>query len=349
MNGMRKAKILIVDDIEMNRMILNEILKDTYDVEEAGDGIEAISRLMNAIVKPSLILLDIMMPIMDGVQTLEYIKSNPELNRIPVIFITAADEEQRGLSAGAVDYIPKPFQPEVVKLRVNTHIELTQYREKLEQMVEHKANELVNVKEKFLETMATLIEFRNIESGQHVMRTKDLSAIMVSRLIEDGPYINELLNTNCAALVRAVALHDIGKIAIPDDILLKPGALTHEEFKIIKTHTTVGGEIIDSLLVGEEDDDYLHMCHDICMHHHEKWDGTGYPSNLKGTDIPLSARIVALVDVYDALVTERCYKKAFTHEEAADILINSAGTHIDPAIVDAFVYVQDKFRKYEAK
>ena len=348
MEGSR-AKILVVDDIEINRVILNEMLKDKYEIEEAENGKVAIAKLLNAIHKPSLILLDVMMPEMDGFTTLQVIKSNPQLAKIPVIFITAAaDEEQRGLTAGAVDYVVKPFKSEIVLLRVGTHIELTQYREKLENLVEQKSNEIVSTKETFLETMANLIEYRSAESGQHVKRTKDLCSLLVLQLLKKGPYVNELKNTNCGALVKAVPLHDIGKIAIPDNILLKPGKLTPEEFSVIETHTTVGGDVIKSLLVTNQYDDYLRHCHDICLHHHERWNGTGYPDKLAGTDIPLSARLVALVDVYDALVTERCYKKAFTHEEAAKIIIDSSGSHFDPAIIDAFIEIQDQFRSYEA-
>ena len=343
-----KARILVVDDIDINRIILKEMLKDTYEIEEAENGKVAIARLLNSIEKPSLILLDVMMPEMDGFTTLQIIKSNPQLAKIPVIFITAAaDEEQRGLAAGAVDYVVKPFKPEIVLLRVGTHIELTQYREKLEKLVDQKANELVAAKETFLETMANLIEYRSVESGQHVKRTKDLSALLVRKLLQEGPYADELASMNYGALIKAVPLHDIGKIAIPDSILLKPGKLTPEEFAVIETHTTVGGQVISSLIISGQDDEYLKHCYDICLYHHERWNGTGYPTKCAGTDIPLSARIVALVDVYDALVTERCYKKAFTHEEAAKIIQDSAGTHLDPAIVAAFLDVQDLFRSYE--
>jgi len=345
----KKAKILVVDDIDTNRIILDEMLKDEYEIEEAENGMEAISKLFNAIEKPSLILMDVMMPIMDGFQALDIIKANPMFRKIPVIFITAANEEQKGLEAGAVDYILKPFQPQIVRLRVSTHIELTQYREQLEDMVEQKANALVSTKENFLETMANLIEYRSVESGQHVMRTKDLSGLIIEQLIKNSPYSAELQDTNCPALIKAVPLHDIGKIAIPDNILLKPGRLTDEEFKIIETHTTVGGQVIQSLMLAEAEDDYLYLCHEICLHHHERWDGSGYPTKLSGPEIPLSARIVALVDVYDALVTERCYKKAFTHEQASKILENSTGNHLDPVIVSAFFEIHDKFRDYENK
>ena len=349
MENFNKTKVMIVDDMETNRIILNEMLKDDYYIVEAENGVEAISTLLSDVEKPSLILLDIMMPVMDGFATMEFIKQDPLLSQIPVIFITAIENEFKGLSAGAVDYIIKPFSPETVKLRVSTHVELYQYRQQLEHMVERKAQDLMLAKENFLETMANLIEYRSVESGQHVMRTKELSAYLTMRLLEDSPYKAELASINFDALIKAVPLHDIGKIAIPDSILLKPGRLTPEEFKTIETHTTVGSQVISSLLKNDPEDEHLKHCYDICLHHHEKWNGAGYPEKLAGTDIPLSARIVALVDVYDALVTERCYKKAMSHDEAVKIILDSSGTHLDPIIVEAFSDIRDRFKDYEER
>ncbi len=340
----KKPKILVADDVETNRFILHEILYDSYEVEQAEDGITAISKMLNSIEKPKLLLLDIMMPGMDGFEVLSFMRSDPSLQKIPVIFITAADDEIKGLLAGAVDYISKPFEPEVVRLRVANQIELNEYRERLEGLVEQKASELVVTKERFLETMANLIEYRSLESGSHVLRTRKLAGILVMQLIREGVYAKELIDGDYQMLIKAVPLHDIGKIGIPDNILLKPGKLTPEEFKIIETHTTIGAQVIKSLMINE-DDFYLNHCHDICRSHHERWDGKGYPDGLSGTDIPLSARIVAVVDVYDALVSERCYKKAFTHEEAIDIIKNSAGSHLDPEIVNVLLDVQEEFRK----
>jgi len=323
---------------------LNEILVDNYRIEEAEDGMDAISKLLNAVEKPHLILLDIMMPGMDGFGVLQFMKSDPTLGKIPVIFITAADEEQKGLSAGAVDYISKPFDSQIVKLRVANHLELNLYRERLEAMVEEKANQLVATKEKFMETMADLIEYRSLESGEHVKRTRELSRILVMYLLKNGgSYAKTLLEHDYGAMIKAVPLHDIGKVGIPDNILLKPGRLTPEEFLIMETHTTIGSVAIQSMIM-EKDDPYLSHCYDICLHHHEKWNGAGYPEKLAEDEIPLSARIVALVDVYDALVSERVYKKGKSHEEATSIILESSGTHFDPNIVNAYENVQDQFR-----
>lgn len=348
MDTEKRAKVLIADDVELNRVILQEILNDMCVVVDASNGLEALEILKKERVKPDLILLDVVMPEMDGFTALQHIKEDPALKEIPVIFITAErDDEARGLACGAVDYIVKPFEPEIVRMRVATQIELAQHRSRLEHMVEEKASELVTTKEVFLETMADLIEVRSAESGQHVKRTKDLSALLLMQLTERGPYTEVLREMDCSALVKAVPLHDIGKISIPDSILLKPGKLTGEEFDIIKTHSTEGSKIIDSLIASGVNDEYMQHCRDICLYHHEKWDGSGYPTGLSGTDIPLSARVVALVDVYDALVSERCYKAAMPHEKAVQIILESSGSHFDPAVVAAFEEIQDVFKTYE--
>ncbi|MCL1976322.1 MAG: response regulator [Firmicutes bacterium] len=337
------TRILVVDDIETNRIILKEILSDTYEIEQAQNGIEAISNLVNSSIKPNLILLDVMMPELDGFGVISFMKADPVLNKIPVIFITASNQEIQGLRAGAMDYISKPFEPEIVRLRVANQIELTQYREKLEGLVDQKANELLVTREHFLDTMANLIEYRSLESGQHVKRTRELARLLVLQLLRSGgPYGKELQENAPTALVKAVPLHDIGKIGIPDNILLKPGRLNKEEFQIIESHSIIGGKVIQSLIeVGE--DEYLKHCYNICRYHHERWDGRGYPDKLKGAEIPLSARIVAVVDVYDALVSERCYKKAIPHKDAVSIIKEGSGNQFDPKIVETLLEVEDKF------
>jgi putative two-component system response regulator len=338
-----KPKILIVDDMEINRIILEEILAENYEIEQAEDGMQAISTLLNSVVKPTLILLDIMMPKMDGFEALRIIKSSPVLDRIPVIFITAADSELKGLSSGAVDYISKPFEPEIVKMRVANHIELSLYREKLEALVEKKAYELDATKERFLETMAELIEYRSLESGQHVKRTKELARVLIGQMLKkNGVYRRELGAENIEAIIKAVPLHDIGKVGIPDNILLKPGKLTPEEFEQIKTHTVIGSMAIQSLMI-DDGDDYLRHCYNICRFHHEKWNGSGYPEGRAGVDIPLPARIVALIDVYDALTSKRCYKEPMSHETATEIIKESSGSHFDAHIVNAYLEAEKKF------
>ncbi|GHV45093.1 two-component system response regulator [Clostridia bacterium] len=345
-------KVLIVDDIDINRLILQEILSDTYETVCAGDGAEALEILQNTADKPHLVLLDVMMPVMDGFEVMKRIKADGNLSKIPVIFITALEEEVKGLEAGAVDYISKPFEPQIVRLRVANQIELSLYRAQLEVMVQEKVDELLTVKGNFLDVMAELIEHRSMESGQHVARTKKLSQILIQQMLDAGIYSEDLSTQDISAMIAAVPLHDIGKIAIPDNILLKPGRLTPEEFDVIKTHATVGGEVIAALRE-VSDDDYLRYCYEIAHSHHERWDGNGYPEGsahgFAGTDIPLSARVVSVVDVYDALTSERCYKKAMSHERAMEIIREGAGTQFDPEVVRALEMAQDKFVNWGTK
>ncbi len=342
-----KDTILVVDDVDMNRLILDEILNDTYNVVQTQSGFETVSLLMGGGSLPSLILLDIMMPDMDGYEVLDIITHNPHLSKIPVIFITAADaetNESRGIAGGAVDFISKPFNPEVVKARVKSHLMLRHYSESLEEQVAEKVSELVKTKERMLETMANMIEYRNIESGQHVKRTKDLSRI-VTEYLYDHPELDRKVDAMALEIIpKAVPLHDIGKIGISDEILLKPAKLTDEEYAVMKTHSAIGSNIIKSL-IDDPHDVYLNYCYNIARYHHERWDGKGYPDGLSGGSIPLSARIMALADVYDALVSARVYKPAMTIERAEEIINEGAGTQFDPAIVKAFNVVKAEFRK----
>ncbi|MDR2528465.1 MAG: response regulator [Synergistaceae bacterium] len=335
----KRDKVLVVDDMEMNRMILEAILSDDYDVIQAENGLAAVDILYNSMELPSIVLLDIMMPEMDGFEVLDLIKSNKRTAGIPVVFITAADiesTETRGLRAGAVDYVSKPFNPEVVKARVDNHLELKRYRDYLEETVEKKVRQLVSSKENMLETLATVIEYRNLESGNHVRRTSLLARKLVERLFDIPHYARQLNERNHESLLKAMSIHDIGKIGVPDNVLLKPGRLTPEEFEVIKTHTVIGSDIIDTLLTHDEGDEYLFHCRDICRHHHERFDGKGYPDRLAGEDIPLSARIMSIVDVYDALVNKRVYKPAFPHHEALRLLSEGEETQFDPGLVEAF-------------
>ena len=346
--------ILIVDDIETNRVILEEILKDKYDTVSAENGMMAISLMLSGAVRPSIVLLDIMMPEMDGYEVLGMIKKNALTEHIPVIFITAADadsNEKKGLGMGAVDYISKPFNPEIVLARVATHLRLYHYSERLETMVQEKVDELIRSKEKMLETMANIIECRNLESGNHVKRTKELTRILAECLSENKSLERSVTDMDVDIMAKSAPLHDIGKISISDTVLLKPGRLTTEEFETMKTHTTLGGAMIKLMIydndsADEDDDKYLSCCHDIAMFHHERWDGKGYPNGIEGEDIPLAARILSLVDVYDALVSERVYKAAMTHDKAVSIILEGAGSQFDSKIVDAFMLVENRFREY---
>jgi len=347
---MKKNTILIVDDMEINRMILQEILCDDYEILQAASGTEALRILFDTSNPlPEVILLDIMMPEMDGYETIDHIKKNKRTKEITVLFITAADtetNEAKALQAGAMDYIKKPFIHEVVKARVDNHVMLSNYRRNLESMVEEKTRELSLMHQRTLDTLASIIEYRDLESGLHVQRTTELTKVLVENMLDKPIFREELINQNYRSIVKAVALHDIGKVGIPDEILLKPGRLTPEEFDIIKKHSRIGGNIINAISKDMNDDTkYLQHCRDICLYHHEKWDGSGYPLNLKGEEIPLSARIIAVVDVYDALTSKRCYKDACPYSEAVEIIEKGKGTHFQPEVVDCFLEVSKKFRE----
>ncbi|MDR2247878.1 MAG: response regulator [Treponema sp.] len=340
----KQPTVLVVDDVEMNVMILEEILKDNYNIITAGNGVEALNVLRKAEILPKIILLDVFMPEMNGYQMLEIIKADDTLKRIPVIFITTSDSESAALAAGAVDFISKPFLPEIVKLRVKNQIELKNYSDSLEEMVAEKTAEATAILDSALQGLANVIEHRDLESGSHVNRTQLYCNALIDYLLEsDSVYTGELRTMNPDMIVKAMALHDVGKIAIPDRILLKPGKLDPEEFEIMKTHTTRGKEIIGEL--GNVNDSiYLKHCEDICYCHHERFDGKGYPQSLKGTDIPLAARIASLADVYDALVCARVYKPALPYREAIRIIQDGEATQFDPVLTSAVVTIQDKFK-----
>jgi len=341
-----KPSVLVVDDIETNVMILEEILKDDYNVITAYNGMEALDKLKNAPVIPKIILLDVVMPHMDGRELFNKIKSDKAYQRIPIIFITAEnDSESELLAAGAVDFINKPFLPEIVKLRVKNQIALKNYSDNLEVMVAEKTEEATRTLDNALQGLANVIEHRDLESGEHVKRTQLFVKALIDYLVvSDSVYAEDIKRLQPEMIVRSMALHDVGKIAIPDKILLKPGKLDPEEYEIMKTHTTRGKDIIHEL--GDINSSiYLKHCEDICYGHHERWDGKGYPRQLKGHEIPLAARLASLADVYDALVCARVYKVAMPYEEALDIIAQGKGTQFDPIVAEAIVHIQDKFQE----
>jgi len=342
--------ILIVDDVDINVMILEEILRGSYTVITANNGREALKKLETAEVLPKIALLDVMMPEMSGRKMFDIMKADERLKRIPVIFITAEnDSESELLAAGAVDFINKPFLPEIVKLRVRNQIKLKSYSDNLEKMVEEKTAEATKTLDNALQGLANVIEYRNLESGEHVKRTQLYVHILCNHLIEsNSPYAAELIAGQPDTIMKSMALHDIGKISIPDRILLKPGRLDPEEYEVMKTHTTQGGQIIGEL--GDVGSSlYLRHCEDICLAHHERWDGKGYPRQLKGMDIPLVARLAAVADVFDALVSARVYKPSRPCGEAIKIIAEAADTEFDPIIVAAAVHLQDRFQEIALK
>jgi len=345
--------VLVVDDVDVNVMILEEILTNDYNIITANNGKQALEELRCASVLPKIILLDVQMPEMNGREMFDILKADDTLKRIPVIFITAEnDSESELLAAGAVDFINKPFTPEIVKLRVRNQIELKNYSDSLEEMVAKKTAEVIKKTEEAnmildntLQGLANVIEHRDLESGEHVKRTQLYVSALASYLISSkSKYADELVSMQPEIIVKSMALHDVGKIAIPDRILLKPGRLDPDEYEIMKTHTTRGKEIIGEL--GDVNASlYLKHCEDICYGHHERWDGKGYPRNLKEDEIPLAARLASIADVYDALVCARVYKAAVPFSESIKIIVEGRGTQFDPYMVDALIAIQDKFQK----
>lgn len=345
MNSDNRHRILVVDDEEVNRLILLEILQDRYEVIQAADGFEAVTAMFNTEHTPDMVLLDLMMPDMDGFEVFSVMKNNPATAKIPVIFITASnvsDNEMKGLQLGAMDYITKPFRPDIVRQRVDNNIGMSDYRAELERRVDSQENELTRSKEQMLSALADIIEYRDSVSGEHTKRTSKMTEEIIMQLLTNAEYHDRLVELGYKEIIRAAPLHDIGKIAVPDSILLKPDRLTPEEFEEVKKHTTVGSEIV-GLLKDSLDAKYYQHCRDICLHHHERWDGKGYPTGLAGEDIPLSARILAVTDVFDALTNERPYKRAFDIKTALEIIKEGSGTQFDPIVVDAMLQLYKEY------
>ncbi|HWS30814.1 MAG TPA: HD domain-containing phosphohydrolase [Clostridia bacterium] len=331
-------RILIADDIAVNRKILEEILQDTYCCVMAENGKQAVERAFEYAGSLSLILLDIMMPEYDGYEVLRILKKNRLTKDIPVVLITSLDserDESRGLSEGAIDYITKPFNAQIVKCRVNNHVELKRHQDMLQELIDARTRKIVDIRESLLDAVSSIIEYRSLESGKHVKRIRLYCETQLSCLLNKGFFSEQLDKKNAELIARASTLHDIGKVGVPDSILMKPGPLTNEEFEIMKKHAVMGSDFIDSI-GGSADDEYIYYAHQICRHHHEWWNGGGYPDGLSGESIPLSARIVALADVYDALVSKRVYKPAYSHETAVSFIRAGKGKQFDPLLVDLF-------------
>jgi putative two-component system response regulator len=304
---------------------------------------------------PDLILLDVEMPEMNGYEAIKIIKGKKETEHIPVIFLTARNDvegELEGLSLGAVDYITKPFRPPLLIKRIEAHLlvetqkkELINFNNSLQEMVEQKTKSVMELQSAILKTMAELVECRDDVTGGHIERTTSYLSVLLNALAELGLYGKEMTSWDLKLLLQSAQLHDVGKIAVKDSILQKTSKLTAEEFEEIKKHTTFGREVIERIKRKTSERDFLEHAGIFAASHHEKWDGTGYPEGLKGKDIPLQGRLMAIADVYDALVSDRPYKKAFTHEDAVDIITKGRGTHFDPVLVDTFLKVADKFSK----
>ncbi len=337
--------ILAVDDAEANLDILVETLGDEFDVAVAMDGETALD--LAAETLPDVILLDIMMPGMDGYTVCERLKQSVITKGIPVIFITAMTEENneaRGLALGAADYITKPFIPALVKARVRNHIELKRYRDRLENLVYERTRELAHTQEATIESMGTLAECRDPETGGHIRRTRGYMRLLAEGLAEQPAHAAALDPATIDLLHKSAPLHDIGKVGIPDSILLKPGRLEPAEFEVMKTHPLLGQQAIAAAEKKLGANSFLRYAREISASHHEKWDGSGYPLGLKGAEIPLSGRLMAVADVYDALISRRVYKAPMTHSAAVEIIRNDAGRAFDPDVAGVFLERQEAFR-----
>ncbi len=360
MKNLSECTILLVDDAEANIEILVDVLGEQYEVLVAMDGESALELIDQE--PPDLILLDIMMPGMDGYEVCRRLKQHPDHCRIPVIFLSAlaeTDNKTRGFQVGGIDYITKPFEVAEVNARVRTHLllvmasrELEQQNEILEAKVRRRTNELMVTQDVTIHSLATLAEARDNETGGHILRTRGYVRLLAETLAAGAPSRASLDKPTIELLYKSAPLHDIGKVGVPDSILLKPGRLTEAEFAIMKTHAEIGYQALlkaECILDVENAPSFLSHARDIAYTHHEKWDGSGYPRGLKGDMIPLSGRIMALSDVYDALISRRVYKPPFSHQRAREIVVEGKGRHFDPQLVDVFLAVETGFIEIAAR
>lgn len=343
-----KPILLAVDDARENLDILESILSDDYCVVAKTSGFDAVEYLKSTPDLPRIVMLDIKMPGMDGYQVLEAMQADSRLKKIPVIVLTGSSSERRALDAGAADYVAKPFHPGSIKKRIQNQVLLHTHMDELEKQVQKQVDKINNVWNRVLQVMSDIIECRNLESGRHVKRSVELYGVLLNDLLDNSEYSDELMALGPGSIIKGVTLHDIGKIGIPDNILMKPGPLTPEEFEVMKKHTEIGRDLVDAMMEGLEEKSWdLWHCRMIAYEHHEKYDGSGYPQGLSGWNISLPARIMAVVDVYDAMVNKRVYKDASTHEETIWQLKSGSGRHFDPVVVAAALRVEQKFRDIE--
>lgn len=343
--GMHRADIMAVDDSPSNLQILSRMLGENgYKVRPVPSGSLALMAARNA--PPDLILLDITMPDMDGYHVCEALKSDPALSAIPVIFLSGhagTIDKIRAFCAGGVDYITKPFQIEEVLARVETHIklrrlqlELENHNHNLEDMVKEQVREISELQMATIFAMANLAEYRDFDTGIHLERVRKYCHLLATEMSKTPSFSSAIDPRFIQIIYETSPLHDIGKVGIPDNILLKPAKLTPEEFEVIKTHTAIGAQALEAVREQYPRNPFIEMGIQIAKYHHEKWDGTGYPEGLSGDDIPLAARIMAVIDVYDALTSKRVYKEALPHEESVAIILSASGKQFDPRIIAIF-------------
>jgi len=332
--------VFVIDDVDVNLAKAEQALEETYRVltlPSAASMFELLEKII-----PDFILLDIEMPEMDGFAAMAKLKENPKTANIPVMFLTVSTDaavEARGIELGAVDFAIKPFSAPVLRNRIAHHLHINELIKERTKKVELLQNGIVSV-------LANMVESRNEITGRHIEFTSMYVKILIEAMLEKGVYAEEMQDWGLDVLVSSSRMHDIGKITVPDLILNKPGKFTEEEFTAMKKHVSAGEQIIDKIAAQTNmtDDTFLRSAKLAAGHHHEKWNGTGYPRGLKENDISLQGRIIAVADVYDALVSDRLYKQAFSDEEAVDIIAASSGKHFDPKIIEVFLEVKDKFK-----
>lgn len=347
MSNQQKKKLLVVDDIMINRAILTELFCSQFDVLEAENGKVALELIEKYGRELAIVLLDIVMPVMDGFEVLKAMNESGIINNVPVILITGENDDGnalKGYGLGVSDLVHKPFNPDVINRRVCNVVDLYSYQGNLEEKLREQKEKLEEQAEKLQESqlflidaLSTTVEFRDGESGAHTKRIRTLVYILLHKLARYYPLDEEEIES----IANASVLHDIGKIAIPDSVLLKPGRLTDEEFEIMKTHSVRGCEILSNVKTFENEK-YFQYCYEICRHHHERWDGRGYPDGLKGDDISIWAQATSLADVYDALASKRVYKPAYSHEEAVKMILNGECGAFNPVMLGVFKDTADE-------
>jgi putative two-component system response regulator len=350
MLGERK-KVVLVDDNPVNLKVARNTLMEKYNVFTVPSAEKLFVFLKQTL--PDIILLDVMMPKMSGYEAIDILKSNPRTADIPVIFLTSKADpvsELEGFTLGAVDYVSKPFSPQLLLKRVEVHLllesqkaELKNLNENLTQMVEEKTEEVLELQNAVLITMANLVEARDDVTGGHVERTERFFRLLTEEMLEEGIYKDILDTWDINLFLQSSRLHDVGKIAIKDSILLKPGPLTNEEFEEMKKHSIFGEKVIEKIQQNARESIFLTHAKIMAGTHHEKWNGSGYPRGLAGSSIPLQGRLMAFVDVYDALISDRPYKKAFSPEQAVHIIVEGCGTQFDPSLKDVFLAASKRF------
>ena len=348
------ANILIVDDITSNLVILTEIIKNAGYIARPVTSVKQALAAMEANL-PQLILLDISMPDMDGYEFCEMLKKDVKTRNIPIIFISAMnapEDKVKGFQVGAVDFISKPFELEEVTMRVNNHLkiykmqqELEVYNKRLHKMVNEQIKKITEEEKNFMYALAMLAESKEDRNGAHVRNIGRNCKLLAQSLQFSPKFEREITNSFISTIETAAPLHDIGKVSISDTILLKPGRLTQEEMLIVRSHAELGAKTLIELYNMNEHNEFLEMAIDIAHYHHEKWNGKGYPEGLSGTDIPLAARIMAVVDVYDALTSDKCYKTAYSHEKSMEIINEESGKSFDPDIIEVFNKIQKQLKR----